>query len=64
MDDATSNLAEEQKSALYQTLAENRSMAQEYEQIQKVIELVRVGFVRQFKEYMDLMTKKSEYATT
>ena len=67
VDDATFNLAEEQKSALYQTLAENRSMAritdEEYEQIQKVIELVRVGFVRQFKEYMDLMTEKSEYAT-
>ena len=67
VDDATSNLAEEQKSALYQTLAGNRSMAritdEEYEQIQKVIELVRVGFMRQFKEYMDLMTEKSEYAT-
>ena len=36
---------------------------EEYEQIQKVIELVRVGFMRQFKEYMDLMTEKSEYAT-
>lgn len=67
VDDATSNLAEEQKSALYQTLAANRPMMritdEEYEQIQKVIELVRVGFVRQFKEYMDLMTEKSEYAT-
>lgn len=67
VDDATSNLAEEQKSALYQTLAENHSMAritdEEYEQIQKVIELVRVGFIRQFKEYMDLMAEKSEYGT-
>ena len=67
VDDATSNLAEEQKSALYQTIAENRSMAritdEEYEQIQKVIELVRIGFMRQFKEYMDLMAEKSEYAT-
>lgn len=67
VDDATANLAEEQKATLYQTLAENRPIAritdEEYEQIQKVIELVRVGFIRQFKEYMDLMAEKSEYAT-
>ena len=67
VDDATANLAEEQKETLYQTLAANRSMMritdEEYEQIQKVIELVRVGFVRQFKEYMELMAEKSEYAT-
>lgn len=67
VDDATANLAEEQKATLYQTLAENRPIAritdEEYEQIQKVIELVRVGFMRQFKKYMDLMTEKSEYAT-
>lgn len=67
VDDATANLAEEQKETLYQILAENRSIAritdEEYEQIQKVIELVRVGFMRQFKEYMDLMAEKSEYAT-
>ncbi len=66
VDDATSNLAEEQKSALYQTLAENRSIPritdEQYEQIQKVIELVRVGFIRQFKEYMGFMTERSEYA--
>lgn len=67
VDDATANLAEEQKSALYQTLAENRPIPritdEQYEQIQRVIELVRVGFMRQFKEYMDLMVEKSEYAT-
>lgn len=67
VDDATANLAEEQKMALYQTLAANRSIAritdEQYEQIQKVVELVRVGFMRQFKEYMDLMAEKSEYAT-
>ena len=67
VDAATANLADEQKATLYQTLAANRHIAritdEEYEQIQKVIELVRVGFVRQFKEYMDLMTEKSEYAT-
>lgn len=67
VDDATANLAEEQKHTLYQTLAANRPIAritdEECEQIQKVIELVRVGFMRQFKEYMDLMTEKSEYAT-
>lgn len=67
VDDATANLTEEQKATLYQTLAENRPMArltdEQYEQIQKVIELVRVGFIRQFKEYMDLMAEKSEYAT-
>ena len=66
VEDTTANLAEEQKATLYQTLAENRPIAritgEQYEQIQKVIELVRVGFVRQFKEYMDLMTEKSEYA--
>ena len=68
VDDATANLAKEQKAALYKTLATNCSIAritdEQYEQIQKVIELIRVGFVRQFKEYMDLMAKKSEYATT
>ena len=67
VDDATANLAEEQKVALYKTLATNRPIPritdEEYEQIQKVIELVRVGFMRQFKEYMDLMAEKSEYAT-
>ena len=67
VDDATANLAEEQKATLYQTLAENRPIpritGEEYEQIQKVIELVRVGLIRQFKEYMDLMAEKSEYAT-
>ena len=67
VDDASANLAEEQKATLYQTLAANRPIAritdEEYEQIQQVIELVRVGFMRQFKEYMDLMTEKSEYAT-
>ena len=67
VDDATANLAEEQKATLYQTLVANRPIAritdEEYEQIQKVIELVRVGFMRQFKEYMDLMAEKSEYAT-
>lgn len=67
VDDATANLAEEQKATRYQILAANRPMAritdEEYEQIQKVIELVRVGFIRQFKEYMDLMAEKSEYAT-
>lgn len=67
VEDATANLTEEQKATLYQTLAENRPIAritdEEYEQIQKVIELVRVGFIRQFKEYMDLMAEKSEYAT-
>ncbi len=67
VDDATANLAEEQKATLYQTLAANRSMMritdEEYEQIQKVIELVRIGFMRQFKEYMYLMAEKSEYAT-
>ena len=67
VDDASANLAEEQKATLYQTLAENRPIVritdEGYEQIQKVIELVRVGFMRQFKEYMDLMTEKSEYAT-
>ncbi|WP_428039521.1 DUF5681 domain-containing protein [Candidatus Avelusimicrobium fimicolum] len=67
VDDATTNLAEEQKAILYKTLAENRSNAritdEQYEQIQKVIELVRIGFMRQFKEYMDLMTETSEYDT-
>ena len=67
VDDATANLAEEQKATLYQTLATTRPMArltdEQYEQIQKVIELVRIGFMRQFKEYMDLMAEKSEYAT-
>ena len=67
VDDATANFAEEQKATLYQTLAENRPIAritdEQYEQIQKVIELVRVGCIRQFKEYMDLMAEKSEYGT-
>lgn len=67
VEDATANLAEEQKATLYQTLAENRPIAritdEEYEQIQKVIELVRIGFMRQFKEYMDYMAERSEYAT-
>ncbi len=67
VDDATVNLAEEQKNTLYQTLAENRPVVritdEEYEQIQKVIELVRIGFIRQFKEYMDFMTERSDYAT-
>jgi len=67
VDDATANLVEEQKDTLYKTLSENMSIPritdEQYEQIQKVIELVRVGFIRQFKEYMDLMAEKSEYAT-
>lgn len=67
VDDATANLAEEQKAVLYRTLAEKRHIPritdEQYEQIQKVIELVRVGFMRQFKEYMDLMAEKSEYTT-
>ncbi len=66
VDDATANLAEEQKATLYQTLAATRPMArltdEQYEQIQKVIELVRVEFMRQFKEYIDLMAERSEYA--
>ena len=61
VEDATANLAEEQKATLYQTLAENRPIAritdEEYEQIQKVIELVRIGFMRQFKENMDYMAE-------
>lgn len=36
---------------------------EQYERIQKVIELVRIGFMRQFREYMDFMTERSEYAT-
>lgn len=67
VDDATANLAGEQKAELDQTLAANRPITritdEEYEQIQKVIELVRIGFMRQFKEYMDLMSEKSEYVT-
>lgn len=66
-DVATKNLAAEQKAILYKTLAENRPNAritdEQYERIQKVIELVRIGFMRQFREYMDFMTERSEYAT-
>lgn len=66
VEDATANLTEEQKATLYQILAENRSIPritdEEYEQIQKVIELVRVGFMRQFKEYVDFVADKSAYA--
>lgn len=36
---------------------------EQYERIQKVIERMRIGFIRQFKEYMDFMTEWSEYAT-
>lgn len=67
VDDATVNLTAEQKDTLYITLAGEHPLQritdEEYEQIQQVIELVRVGFMRQFKEYMDLMAEKSEYAT-
>ena len=67
VDDATANLAEEQKDALYKTLAGEQPVQritdEQYERIQKVLELVRIGFVRQFKEYMDFMTERSEYAT-
>ena len=63
VDDATANLADEQKAALYKTLAKNRLVVritdEQYRQIQKVIELVRVGFMRQFREYMDLMGRRS-----
>lgn len=67
VDDATANLAEEQKDTLYKTLAGEQPLQritdEQYERIQKVIELVRIGFMRQFKEYMDFMTERSEYAT-
>ena len=67
VDDAAANLTEEQKDALYKTLAGEQPVQritdEQYERIQKVIELVRVGFMRQFKEYMDLMAEQSEYAT-
>lgn len=36
---------------------------EQYEQIQKIIELIKVGFIWQFKEYMDLMAEQSEYGT-
>ncbi len=67
VDDVAANLTEEQRDTLYKTLAGEQPVQritdEQYEQIQKVIELVRIGFVRQFKEYMDLMAEKSEYAT-
>lgn len=67
VDEATTNLTEEQKARLYKTLTENRHnariTAEQYEQIQKVLKLVRIGFIWQFKEYMDLMTEISEYDT-
>lgn len=67
MDDAAANLTEEQKDTLYKTLAGEQPVQritdEQYERIQKVIELVRIGFMRQFKEYMDFMTERSEYAT-
>ena len=67
MDDAAANLTEEQKDTLYKTLAGEQPVQritdEQYERIQTVIELVRIGFMRQFKEYMDFMTERSEYAT-
>lgn len=67
VDDATANLTEEQKDPLYKTLAGEQPIQritdEQYERIQKVLELVRIGFVRQFKEYMDYMAERSEYAT-
>ncbi len=67
VDDAAANLTEEQKDALYKTLAGEQPVQrisdEQNECIQKVIELVRIGFMRQFKEYMDYMAERSEYAT-
>ena len=67
VDDAAANLTEEQKDTLYKILAGEQSIRritdEQYERIQKVIELVRIGFMRQFKEYMDYMAERSEYAT-
>ena len=67
VDDVAANLTEEQKDMLYKTLAGEQPVQritdEQYEQIQKVIELVRIGFIRQFKEYMDFMMDLSEYAT-
>lgn len=67
VDDAVANLTEEQKDTLYKTLVGEQPVQritdEQYERIQKVIELVHIGFVRQFKEYMDFMTERSEYAT-
>ncbi len=40
-----------------------RTTDEQYERIQKVLELVRVGFIRQFRDYIDLVAEKSEYAT-
>ena len=66
VDYAVATLTEEQKDSLYQTLADNRHIArikdEQYERIQKVLELVRIGFARQLKEYMDYMAERSEYA--
>ena len=66
VDDATANLTEEQKDTLYKTLAGEQPIRritdEQDERIQKVLELVRIGFVRQFKEYMDYMAERSEYA--
>ena len=65
VDDAAATLTDEHKDTLYKTLAGEqpvqRMTDEQNERIQKVIELVRIGFVRQFKEYMDLMSEKSEY---
>ena len=67
VDDAAANLTEEQKDTLYKTLTGEQPLQritdEQYERIQKVLELVRIGFVRQFKEYMGFMTERSEYAT-
>jgi len=67
VDDATVNLTKEQKDTLYKTLAGEQPVQritdEQYEHIQKVIDLVRIGAVRQFKEYIDYMAERSEYAT-
>jgi len=67
VDDAAANLPEEQRETLYKTLVGEQPVQritdEQYERIQKVLELVRIGFIRQFKEYMDFMTERSEYAT-
>lgn len=67
VDDAAATLTEEQKDTLYKILAGEepvqRITDEQYERIQQVLELVRIGFVRQFKEYMDYLAERSEYAT-
>ena len=67
VDDAATHFTEEQRDTLYKTLAGEqpvqRMTDEQNERIQKVLELVRIGFVRQFKEYMDCMAERSEYAT-